>query len=49
MSEYNTNSVLKKREDELSEHTKKSIKTARSQIKNGKGMYTKELMIELGI
>jgi hypothetical protein len=36
-------------EGELTEETKKDIKIAREQIKEGKGMSTKELMKELGL
>jgi len=38
-----------KSEGELSEETKKDIETARKQIKQGRGMSTKELMTKLGL
>jgi len=38
-----------KTEGELTEETKKDIETARKQIKEGKGMSTKELIAELGL
>jgi hypothetical protein len=38
-----------KSEGELSEPTKKDIETARKQIKEGKGLSTKQLMEELGL
>ncbi len=38
-----------KSEGELTEETKKDIDIARKQIKEGKGMSTKELIAELGL
>lgn len=38
-----------KSEGELTEETKKDIEVARKQIKEGKGLTTKELMAELGL
>jgi len=37
------------KEGELSEKTKKDLETARSQIRAGKGLSTKELINELGL
>ncbi|MEM4335945.1 MAG: hypothetical protein QXY61_02995 [Candidatus Anstonellales archaeon] len=38
-----------KTEGKLSKETKKDIETARKQIREGKGITTKELMAELGL
>lgn len=38
-----------KSEGELTDETKKDVEIARKQIKEGKGMTTKELMSELGL
>ena len=38
-----------KSEGELAEGTKKDIKTARRQVREGKGMTTRELMDKLGL